>query len=193
VRRLERHPFDASRGGNAMHMWHKVRNPWRASFNFAIFWFCRYIPFLGVKRALYRLCGIRVGRGAAVGLGAMFDIFFPDLITLGADCLIGYNCTVLTHEFLIDEWRTGLVDIGRRVVIGANTTVLAGVSIGDGATISACSLVNRDIPAGALAGGIPVRVITPGANGANGAGANGADANGTDANGAAAARSDGGR
>jgi acetyltransferase-like isoleucine patch superfamily enzyme len=189
-----------------MHMWHKIRNPWRASFNFAIFWACRCIPFLGVKRALYRLCGMRVGRGAAVGLGAMFDIFFPDLITLGEDCLIGYNCTVLTHEFLIDEWRTGLVDIGRRVVIGANTTVLAGVSIGDGATISACSLVNRDIPAGALAGGIPVRVITPGANGANGANgagangadangtdANGADANGTDANGAAAARSDGGR
>lgn len=144
-----------------MHMWHRVRNPWRASFNFAVFSLCRFIPFLGIKRALYRLCGVRVGAGAAVGLGAMFDIFFPDLIALGEDCLIGYNCTVLTHEFLIDEWRTGPVHIGRRAVLGANTTVLAGVSIGDGATVSACSLVNRDVPPGAFAGGVPARIISP--------------------------------
>ena len=44
-------------------------------------------------------------------------------------------------------------------MIGANTTILPGVEIGDGAIVSAASLVNRDIPAGAMAGGNPVRII----------------------------------
>ena len=40
------------------------------------------------------------------------------------------------------------------MIIGANSTVLAGVNIGDGAVVSAMSLVNKDVPAGAFVGGL---------------------------------------
>jgi acetyltransferase-like isoleucine patch superfamily enzyme len=90
----------------------------------------------------------------------MLDIFFPQDITIGEDTIIGYHSTILCHEFLRHEWRRGPVVIGRDVMIGANTTVLPGVVIGDGATISAGSLVNRDVPAGAIVGGVPIRLIT---------------------------------
>jgi acetyltransferase-like isoleucine patch superfamily enzyme len=90
---------------------------------------------------------------------AMFDVFFPELIELGENSIVGYSATILAHEFLIDECRTGKVTIGRDVVIGANVTILPGVSVGDRTIVSAGSLVNRDLPPGVLAGGVPARII----------------------------------
>lgn len=144
-------------GPNPMQRWGSIAGRFRATRNFIIIYACRFIPWLSVKSFLYRLTGMKVGKNVSVGLGAMFDIFFPHLISIGDNTVIGYNATILAHEFLVSEYRTGRVDIGRNVMIGANATVLAGVSIGDGAIVSACSLVNKDVPPGALAYGVPIK------------------------------------
>jgi acetyltransferase-like isoleucine patch superfamily enzyme len=128
--------------------------------NFLVVYSCRYCASLRVKNALYRTIGIRVGRRASPGLGVTMDMFFPHLITVGDNSIIGYNTVVLAHEFLTRELRTGPVEIGNDVMIGANVTILPGVRIGDGATVSACSLVNSDVPAGAMVGGVPARVLS---------------------------------
>ena len=94
-----------------------------------------------------------------MGLDAVFDVFFPEEITIGANSIIGYNTVILAHEYLQREWRKGPVVIGRNVVIGANCTILPGIIIGDGAVVSAMSLVNRDVSPGATVGGVPVRVL----------------------------------
>lgn len=127
--------------------------------NAALIYLARYIPFLWVKNTIYRALGVQVGDHTSVGLMVMFDIFFPQDITLGDNCIIGYNSTILCHEFLRYEWRRGPVRVGHDVTVGANTTILPGVVIGDGATVSAMSLVNRDVPPGALVGGVPLRVL----------------------------------
>ena len=143
--------------GNSLHLWWKVKNPLRTSFNFLLIYTARYLPSLFLKRALYRLCGAKIGKGAAFGLGAVIDIFFPELITVGGNAIIGYNTVLLAHEFLQGEYRTGRIEIGKDTMIGANCTVLPGIKIGDGASVSALSLVNRDIPAGQKWGGIPIK------------------------------------
>ncbi|MGB9847007.1 MAG: acyltransferase [Desulfotomaculales bacterium] len=142
-----------------MQNWYREVNPFRAAFNFLVIYLCRYLPFLPVKNFLYRLIGMRVGKNVSVGLLAVVDVLFPQLISIGDNSIIGYNVTLLSHEFRVREFCTGRVEIGPDVLIGANTTVLPGVVIGAGAQVGAGSLVNRDIPPGVLAAGVPARVI----------------------------------
>lgn len=119
----------------------------------------RFAPTFGIKHLLYRAVGARVSPYAAIGLGVTFDILFPQDITIEADATVGYNTTILAHEFVRHEWRRGPVLICKDATIGANCTLLPGVVIGAGATVSAMSLVNRDVPAGAFVGGVPIRLL----------------------------------
>ncbi|MGM9956379.1 MAG: acyltransferase, partial [Peribacillus sp.] len=73
--------------------------------------------------------------------------------------VIGYNTTILAHEYLIDEYRLGEVVIGDEVLIGANSTILPGLTIGNGAIVSAGTLVHKDVPEGAFVGGNPMQLI----------------------------------
>ena len=148
-----------SKRRNSLLDWYRVKNPLRVIANFILIYSAKYVPSLTLKNCLYRLTGMKVGKDVAVGLGAVFDIFFPELIEIGDNCIIGYGVTVLAHEFLIKEWRTGRVSIGRNVLIGANTTVLAGVRIGDNSSVSACSLVNDNVPANSFYAGVPAKKV----------------------------------
>ncbi len=131
-------------------------SPLKVIRNIIVMEIAKYMP-LSVKNAMYRLVGIKVGKNVAISYRVMFDALFPELIEIGDNTIIGYGCLLIAHEFLISEMRLGKVKIGRNVLIGANSTVLAGVTIGDNATVSAMSLVNDNVPAGAFVGGVPVR------------------------------------
>lgn len=157
MRRVERYPVS---GKNSMHFRRRLASLPRVAWNFAVIEVCRFVPFLRVKNFCFRhLLGMQVGRDASVGLMAMFDIFLPHYISIGEDAVLGYNCTILCHEFLPREYRVGRVEIGKGVLIGANATILPGVVIGEGAMVCAGSVVTGDIPPYTLAGGVPARVI----------------------------------
>ena len=81
------------------------------------------------------------------------DLLYPEYISIGENCVIGYNTTILTHEFLVDEFRTGRVQIGDNTLIGANVTILPGVSIGSNVKVGAGAVITKDIPDSALAYG----------------------------------------
>lgn len=102
---------------------------------------------------------MKVGEHASFALMVMPDVMFPERISVGRNSVIGYNTTILAHEYLIDEYRLGDVIIGSEVMIGANSTILPGVTIGDGAVVSAATLVHKDVPAGAFVGGNPMQLI----------------------------------
>ena len=162
-RRAERLTIHPVKGEyNSLQYWTKMAHPLKVIRNFILIFLCRYLPSENLKNVLFRWTGMKVGERVSAGLMSMFDVFFPELITIGANSIIGYNSVILGHEFLLREWRTGPVVIGRDVVIGANVTILPGVVIGDGATVSAMSLVNKDVPANSVVGGVPIRIISSG-------------------------------
>nr|WP_206696670.1 DapH/DapD/GlmU-related protein [Bacillus subtilis] len=128
--------------------------------NFIVIQIARYTPFIGMKNWLYRtFLRMKVGNQTSFALMVMPDIMFPEKISVGTNTIIGYNTTILAHEYLIHEYRIGKVLIGDEVMIGANTTILPGVKIGDGAVVSAGTLVHKDVPDGAFVGGNPMRII----------------------------------
>ena len=120
---------------------------------------CRYLPNVKLKHWMYRnLLNMNIGRHSAFAFKVVPDLLPPEYITIGENCVIGYNTTILTHEFLVDEFRTGHVDIGNHTLIGANVTILPGVKIGDYVKVGAGTVVSRDIPNHTLAYGNPMQL-----------------------------------
>jgi acetyltransferase-like isoleucine patch superfamily enzyme len=127
--------------------------------NFVVIQLARYTPLLPVKNWLYRtFLRMQVGEKTSFALMVMVDLMFPERITVGQNSIIGYNTTILTHEYLVKEYRLGYVIIGDEVMIGANCIILPGVTIGNGATVAAGTVVSKDIPAYAFAKGNPVMI-----------------------------------
>jgi acetyltransferase-like isoleucine patch superfamily enzyme len=156
--RLTRHP---TRGdGNSLMRWTEAKSPLAVSRNYAVVLLARASPSLRLKNHLFRALGMRVGAGVAWGLESTPDVFWPELITVEDDAIIGYDATLLCHEFLQEEYRTGEVHVGERAMIGAGAVVLPGVRIGADAQVAANSLVDRDVPPGATVAGVPARVVS---------------------------------
>ena len=156
--RLTRHQ---TRGrGNSLMRWTDAKSPLVVSRNYAAVLVARASPSLRLKNHLFRALGMTVGAGVAWGLESTPDVFWPELITVEDDAIIGYDATLLCHEFLQEEYRTGEVHVGERAMIGAGAVVLPGVRIGAGAQVAANSLVDRDVPPGATVAGVPARPVS---------------------------------
>lgn len=155
--RLTRYPTGGQR--NSLQSWTDHRSPLVVARNYALIWLIRISPSLRLKNALLRVIGVTVGEGVSWGLEATPDVFWPNLITLGDDVIVGYDATLLCHEFLQDEYRTGEVVLGDRAMVGAGAIVLPGVEIGADAQVAANSLVTEDVPPGATVAGVPAERI----------------------------------
>ncbi|MDI6645988.1 acyltransferase [Bacillus altitudinis] len=157
MRKTDRYPV---KGVNSLRQVYRTVPFLKVVKNFIFIQMARYTPFMGMKNWIYRtFLRMKVGEDTAFALMVMVDLMFPEKITVGRNSVIGYNTTILSHEYLIKEYRLGEVYIGDEVLIGANSTILPGVTIGDGAIVSAGTLVNKDVPEGSFVGGNPMRMI----------------------------------
>lgn len=87
-------------------------------------------------------------------------------VVIGNNVIIGPYVGIYTAEHPLDAtlrcegWQSVQdITIGNNVWIGANVTILSGVSIGDNAVIGAGSVVTKNISANTLAYGVPCREI----------------------------------
>ncbi len=110
----------------------------------------------------YSDCGKNIRVGKNVFINACCKFQDQGGIRIGDNCLIGHNVTLATlnHDFNPDN-RTAIypkpVRIGNNVWIGSDSTILPGITIGDGAIIGAGSVVTKDVPANTIVAGNPAR------------------------------------
>ncbi len=118
----------------------------------------------GLFPPFYTDCGknIHIGQRVFINSGCKFQD--QGGIFIGDDVLIGHNCVIATLNHVMDPDHRGdmtaaPVRIGNKVWVGANATILQGVTIGDGAIIAAGAVVTKDVAPMTIVGGVPAKFI----------------------------------
>ena len=120
-------------------------------------------PFNSLRVKLYRLAGFKIGKNTFIGMHCYLDDMCFDLLSFGDNVIVSYGVYFACHgrnqghlPIVVDDGAY----IGMRAsVISKNAGGIAGITIGKNADIGACTLVNRDIPDGATAVGVPCRIV----------------------------------
>ena len=107
-----------------------------------------------------------VGKNTTINSMANFR-FKKGKISIGENCLIARNVTIITQTYNIDkEAKISLDDtivkdvtIGNNVWVGSNSVIMPGSRIGNGAVIGSGSVVTKDIPDNEIWGGVPANKI----------------------------------
>ncbi len=92
-------------------------------------------------------------------IGGGLLIPHPNGIVIHPDVEIGPNCLIFQQVTLGQGPGGGVPRLGGHVDIGAGAKVLGPVSVGDHAVIGANAVVLCDVPPGALAVGVPARIV----------------------------------
>ena len=111
----------------------------------------------------WRRASIRTGADIplSVRIGGGLLLPHPNGIVIHPDVEIGPNCTIFQQVTLGFGSGQGVPRIGGNVDIGAGARLLGPITVGDRARIGANAVVLDDVPAGALAVGVPARIVMP--------------------------------
>jgi len=140
-----------------------------------------HVPIYTVRKAVFGIAGVKIGRGTMVHMGCKF--FKPSGVVIGDDTMVGDRAfldgrakleigshTDIASEVMIYNSEHDLIDpkfgavngeveVGDYVFVGPRAIILPGVKIGDGAVVAAGAVVTKDVPGRAIVGGVPAKVI----------------------------------
>jgi acetyltransferase-like isoleucine patch superfamily enzyme len=119
---------------------------------------CAFFP--GVRLECWEGATLRIGNGTYLNRNT--EVVAGQRVTIGRDCKIARDVIIMDtdqHPLPGGTLVAQPVAIEDRVWIGARTIILKGVTIGHDAVIGAGSVVTRDVPAGAIAAGVPARIV----------------------------------
>lgn len=126
--------------------------------------------FNKIRILLYRMCGFKIGKRVFIGMRCYLDDMCYQLLTIGDDVTISYGVYFACHGRHQGHYP---IVIEKGAYIGMRASIISknavktnnhagGVTIGENSVVGACALVNRDIPNGATAVGVPCRIIEKG-------------------------------
>lgn len=109
-----------------------------------------------------------VGQGTTLGTGTQLDgtvsigedcsiqslVYLPGLTEVGSHVFIGPHAVVTNDRYPPSRRLVG-VKIGNECIVGANSVLMASITLGDGSMIAAGSIVTKDVPRGVVVKGAP--------------------------------------
>jgi len=102
-----------------------------------------------------------IGRDVIIGQSCRIQgsVYVADGCIIGNDVFIGPNATLTNdrHPPSGGKWKPVIVE--DNVVIGANSTIVAGVKLETGCVIAAGAVVTSDIPSNQVWGGVPAKLL----------------------------------
>lgn len=122
------------------------------------------------RARILRKLGCKVGKNVFVGDYVRIDLNHAELITIDDYAHITSGCRLLCHQRDLKSYsvgdnaatlgyRYGEIHLGKGCMIGMETMIMPGVTIGEGAIVGAGSLVTKDVPAWTIATGRPAKVV----------------------------------
>jgi acetyltransferase-like isoleucine patch superfamily enzyme len=139
------------------------------------------VPSRNLRRRGYRSLGMIVHDTAVIHRG--LELRFPRNIEIGPGCVIGFDAILdgrngiamgtsvnlssqvaiwtMQHDYQDPDFdvKGGPVEVHDRAWLSFRSTILPGVTIGEGAVVAAGAVVTSDVPPFAVVGGIPAKVI----------------------------------
>ena len=123
-----------------------------------------------LRPVFMRKMGCKVGKGCFIGSGVKIDSGHADMIILEDGVSIAGGARLLCHQRDFSNYCVGddynklgytikPIVLKKGCLIGMESFVLPGVTVGEGAIVGAGSLVTKDIPAWTVATGRPAKVV----------------------------------
>ena len=138
--------------------------------------YCMYSVLLSplnyrkIRPMLWRWMGAKVGKDCFIGYEVWADFNNMDFIELEEHVHIANRCLLLCHQRDLGQYFVGddyaklgynkaKIILKKGCLIGMNSMIMPGVTIGEGAIVGAGSLVTKDVPAWTIATGRPAKVV----------------------------------
>jgi acetyltransferase-like isoleucine patch superfamily enzyme len=141
----------------------------------------------GVKLEIGKRATLRLGRWSWIGHGCKIRVHEGE-VSIGARTVIGQECTISAYQrveigrecivadrVMLIDFDHGVVEVerpirlqgiykrdvrvGHNVWIGYGACILRGVTVGENSVIGTSAVVTKDVPANAIVGGVPARVL----------------------------------
>lgn len=104
-----------------------------------------------VQHKEHLILGYKTDIGAFTYINAKNGVVIENYVQIGSHCSI-YSISIIGGK-------EGSVVLKKNCRIGSHSVIMPGVTIGENAIIGAFSLVNKDVPAGVVAAGVPARIL----------------------------------
>lgn len=115
---------------------------------------------------------VEIQKGAKIGADCKISshTFICEGVTIEDGVFVGHNVSFINDKYPRSvnadgsmqteaDWSVVTTLVKKGASIGTSTTVLCGVTIGEGAIVGAGSVVTKDVPAHTIVAGVPARVI----------------------------------
>lgn len=137
-------------------LWDGIKKPIRKWFSAVV---VPTIPFNNMRVICYRLCGYKIGKGTFIGMRCYLDDLCYDKIEIGKNVTISYGVYFACHG---RKQGHNKIIIKDGAYIGMRASIIApkgDVVIGEKAIIGTMTLVNKSVPAGMTAVGVPCKIL----------------------------------